>query len=54
MQLSVVSAANLKPVLALNEAAVPHVSSIDREQMRWFADNAFYSRIATIWRRNCE
>ena len=48
MQLSVVTAADLEPVLALNEAAVPHVNSIDLEQMRWFADNAFYFKIATI------
>ena len=48
MQLSVVTAADLEHVLALNETAVPHVNSIDLEQMRWFADNAFYFKIATI------
>jgi len=48
MQLSVVTAADLERVLALNEAAVPHVNSIDLEQIRWFADNAFYFKVATI------
>lgn len=48
MQLSVVTAADLERVLALNEAAVPHVNSIDLEQLRWFADNAFYFKVATI------
>ena len=48
MQLSVVTAADLEHVLALNETAVPHVNSIDLEQMRWFADNAYYFKIATI------
>jgi len=48
MQLSVVSAADLAPVLALNEAAVPNVNSIDLEQMRWFADNAYYFKVASI------
>jgi len=38
MQLTVVTAADLEHVLALNEAAVPHVNSIDLEQMRWFAE----------------
>lgn len=48
MQLSDVCSADLETVLALNEASVPHVNSIDLEQMRWFAENAFYFRIARI------
>lgn len=48
MQLSVVTPADLARVLALNEAAVPHVNSIDLEQMRWFADNAYYFKVASI------
>ncbi len=39
-------AADLDAVLALNETAVPAVNSIDFEQMRWFADNAAYFRVA--------
>ena len=48
MQLSHVSTADLEDVLALNEASVPHVNSIDLEQMRWFAKHAFFFKIATI------
>lgn len=48
MQLSDISAADLETVLALNEASVPHVNSIDLEQMRWFASNAFYFRVARV------
>ena len=48
MQLSDITAAELDIVLALNEASVPHVSSIDLAQMRWFASNAFYFRVARI------
>jgi hypothetical protein len=36
----------LATVLALNEAAVPHVNSVDLEQMEWFAANAPYFRVA--------
>lgn len=39
-------ATDLDAVLALNETAVPAVNSIDFEQMRWFADNAAYFRVA--------
>ena len=48
MQLTDITAADLHDVLALNEASVPHVSSVDLEQMRWFADHAFYFRVATV------
>ena len=48
MQLTDITEANLADVLALNEASVPHVSSIDLEQMRWFARNAFYFRVAHV------
>ena len=40
--------ADLDDVLALNEAAVPHVNSLDRETLQWFAANAEYFRVATI------
>lgn len=48
MQLSDITEADLGSVLALNESSVPHVNSIDLEQMRWFAENACYFRVATI------
>ena len=48
MQLSDITEADLAAVLALNEASVPNVNSIDLEQMRWFAANAFYFRVARI------
>ena len=48
MQISDVTEADLEYVLALNEASLPHVSNMDLEQTRWFAQNAFYFRIARI------
>jgi len=48
MQLSDITQADLGAVLALNEASVPHVNSIDLDQMRWFASNAFYFRVAHV------
>ena len=48
MQLSDIIEAELDTVLALNEASVPHVNSIDLDQMRWFAANAFYFRVARV------
>jgi predicted GNAT superfamily acetyltransferase len=48
MQLSDITEAGLGQVLALNEASVPHVSSVDLEQMRWFAERAFYFRVAHV------
>ena len=48
MQLANITDATLDEVLALNEASVPHVSSVDLEQMRWFAERAFYFRVAHV------
>lgn len=48
MQILDVSEADLADVQALNEACLPHVSSMDLEQTRWFAANAYYFRIARI------
>jgi hypothetical protein len=48
MQLSDITQADLGAVLALNEASVPHVNRIDLDQMRWFASNAFYFRVAHV------
>lgn len=39
---------DLDAVLALNEASVPHVNSIDRGQMEWFAQHARYFRVVTL------
>lgn len=41
-----VEPSDLATVLTLNEAVVPAVNSVDIEQMRWFADNAAYFRVA--------
>ncbi len=38
---------DLDAVLMLNESVVPAVSSIDIEQMEWFAGNAAYFRVVT-------
>ena len=48
MQLSDVTETDLADVLALNEASLPHVSSMDMDQARWFAANAWYFRVARI------
>ena len=48
MQLLDVTESDLADVVALNEASLPHVSSMDMEQTRWFAANAWYFRIARI------
>jgi predicted GNAT superfamily acetyltransferase len=45
MQLSDITDADLGAVVALNEASVPHVSSFDLEQLRWFTEQAFYFRV---------
>lgn len=42
MQVSHVTAADLDDVLALNEACVPHVNSLDLEALQWFFANAPY------------
>ncbi len=41
-----VTTADLVAVLALNESEVPHLGAVDIEQMRWFASNATYFRVA--------
>ena len=48
MQLSDVTETDLADVLALNEASLPHVSSMDMDQAHWFAANAWYFRVARI------
>ena len=41
-----VTAADLVAVHALNESEVPHLGTVDIEQMRWFASKATYFRVA--------
>ncbi len=48
MQISDVTEPDLIDVLALNEASLPHVSSLDMDQALWFAANAHYFRVARI------
>jgi len=48
MQISDVGAADIGEALELNEASVPHVSSISLDEMHWFADHAHYFRVARI------
>ena len=48
MQIRDVQASDIGEVHALNEASVPHVSSISAEEMRWFAENAHHFRIAIL------
>ena len=38
--------ADLDEVLALNESEVPHLGSVNIEQMTWFLDHAHYFRVA--------
>lgn len=47
MQVDGVSESDLDAVLALNQASVPHVSSLTMRELRWFADNAAYFRIVS-------
>ena len=45
MILTDVNVTDLDEVLELNEASVPHLSSIDSEQLRWFTEHAAYFRV---------
>jgi len=45
MQAVDVTDSDLIEVLALNDASTPHVSRIDMDAMRWFANNAEYFRV---------
>jgi predicted GNAT superfamily acetyltransferase len=51
MDLSDITAADLSEVLELNEASVPHVSSISLQEMRWFRNHADYFRVVRNNRR---
>ena len=48
MQIKNVTSNDFVDVLQLNEDSVPHVSSIDIDDVQWFADNAVYFRIIRI------
>lgn len=48
MQILDVTATDLDDVSALNEASLPHVSSMDPELTQWFAANAHYFRVIRI------
>lgn len=48
MQVHDVSESCLEDVLALNEASVPAVNSLDLAQMRWFARHAPYFRCIQV------
>lgn len=41
-----IESSDIDAVLALNESAVPAVNSLDRKEMRWFADHAPWYRVA--------
>jgi len=45
MQILDVGSENLADILRLNQDAVPHVSSISKAEMEWFARHAHYFRI---------
>lgn len=48
MQIRDLQRSDIDAVLALNEASVPHVSSISLEEMQWFAEHAHHFSVAII------
>ncbi len=48
MQIFDIAESDLDNVVALNQASLPHVSSMDPERTRWFAEYAHYFRVARI------
>ena len=48
MQVADVRSADLEDVLALNQASVPHVNSLEPPDIAWFAKHADYFRVARI------
>ena len=48
MKIADITSGELDAVLQLNQASVPHVSSVDLPAMEWFAANAHYFRIAKV------
>ena len=48
MKISKIETADFDAVLALNEASVPNVNLISREELQWFVDNAAFARVVKI------
>ena len=48
MQISQIEQNDFDDVLALNEASVPHVNLIGREELQWFSENAAFAKLAKI------
>lgn len=48
MKILSVTPEDFDDVLALNEASVPHVSSIGAAELAWFAEHAAFFRIASV------
>ena len=48
MEISDIASGDLPEVLALNEASVPHVSSVSDAEMQWLRKHAHYFRVARI------
>ena len=48
MQVTDVRKTEFEAILALNQASVPHVSSLVLSDIAWFADHASYFRVARI------
>ena len=48
MQIRDASLPDLEEILDLNEASVPHVSSVSASEMSWFCDHAQYFRVAIL------
>jgi len=48
MQISKIIENDFDEVLALNEASVPHVNLIGRDELEWFCDNAAFIQVAKI------
>ena len=43
-----VTAEDLPTVLSINEAAAPAMNSLSTDELRWFADQAAYFRVAVL------
>ena len=48
MQIADVTVEDLPAVLVLNEASVPHLSSLTADELSWFADQANYFRVVKM------
>lgn len=48
MKISKIDDRDFNAILALNEASVPNVNLISREELQWFVDNAAFARVANI------